>query len=113
MAYDNRLEQRIDALAAPWPTLTKRKMFGGIGYLQQGNFTFGIWKRSLVVRCGPERQPALMGERFTSRFAVTGRPMKGWLLIDPQGFADQPALQRWLTVGWEYASALPPKGMPE
>ncbi len=109
MAYDVALERRIDLLADTWSGLAKRKMFGGIGYLLAGNLAFGIWKHSLMVRCGPERQAECLRERHTGRFDVTGRPMKGWLLVDPAGFATEAALRRWLTIGYEFASSLPEK----
>ena len=46
MAYDEGLEARIDDITRRWsmPELTKKKMFGGIGYLLSGNMAFGIWK---------------------------------------------------------------------
>ena len=72
---------RIDVLVNAWSGLAKRKMFGGVGYVIEGNMAFGIWKHSLVVRCGPERQAECLRERHTSRFDITGRPMKGWLLV--------------------------------
>ncbi len=109
MAYDAALEQRIDVLVNAWSGLAKRKMFGGVGYVIEGNMAFGIWKHSLVVRCGPERQAECLRERHTSRFDITGRPMKGWLLVDPAGFAGEPALRRWLSLGYAYAGTLPPK----
>lgn len=109
MAYDAALEQRIDVLVDTWQGLAKRKMFGGIGYVIGGNMAFGIWKSALVVRCGPERQFECLRERHTSRFDVTGRPMKGWLLVEAGGFSSEAALRRWLTLGYAFASSLPPK----
>ena len=109
MAYDTALERRIDVLVDPGQGLVKRKMFGGIGYVISGNMAFGIWKSALVVRCGPQRQLECLRERHTSRFDVTGRPMKGWLLVVAGGFTTEAALRRWLTLGHAFASSLPPR----
>lgn len=109
MTYDTRTEQRIDAHASRWDDLAKKKMFGGLGWLVAGNLAFGAWKSSLIVRCGPQRQEELLRERHVSRFDVTGRPMKGWLLVAAPGFADDAVLAHWLEMGHAFATTLPPK----
>jgi len=35
--------------------------------------------------------------------------MKGWILVEPAGFADEPALAKWLRFGTNYAASLPKK----
>src|ERR1700758_4102916 len=53
MAFDENLAKRIrDALARKG--IEEKKMFGGIGYLLNGNLLVGVWKNSLFVRLGPE-----------------------------------------------------------
>lgn len=42
MACNLELEDRIEEVTAEWPNTIKRKMFGGICYLIQGNMGFGI-----------------------------------------------------------------------
>jgi hypothetical protein len=40
---------------------------------------------------------------------MTGRPMKGWLMVDPAGCTDDADLRRWVDRGVHYARSLPPK----
>ena len=40
MAYDGELEAAIEAVARRWKGLSRRKMFGGVGYLLDGNMAF-------------------------------------------------------------------------
>jgi hypothetical protein len=39
----------------------------------------------------------------------TGRPMKGWVYIAPDGFSEDADLDRWIALGLEFASSLPAK----
>ena len=55
-------------------------MFGGLGYLYQGNMCFGIYKESLVLRVSPEKSEELMINEYVTAFDITGKPMKGWVL---------------------------------
>lgn len=109
MAYDTELEARIDLISLAWPGLAKKAMFGGKGYLLLGNMAFGIWKDHLVVRCGPDRYPACLAQPHVAEFAVTGKPMAGWVLVAPEGFADEPTLATWLETGRDFAVTLPAK----
>ena len=54
MSYDTILEKKIEDVTLSWETLEKKKMFGGICYLINGNMSFGIWKDNLIVRMAPE-----------------------------------------------------------
>ncbi len=109
MAYDSSLEKRIDALLAATSGIEKKKMFGGVCYLLGGNIAFGIWQQSLIVRA----DPATAGEKLLLEhvrpFDITGRPMKGWLLVDTGAWSDEAALQGWLEIGRQFAGALPVK----
>jgi hypothetical protein len=46
----------------------------------------------------------------TRVFDMTGRPMKGWLLVAASALAKETALDAWVEVGRAYAAGLPPKG---
>lgn len=84
-------------------------MFGGIGYLVSGNMAFGIWKDSLVVRCGKELYESFLSEKHVSPFDVTGRAMSGWIMISSLGIQSSENLKHWMQTGFRYASSLPSK----
>ena len=83
MACNLDLEERIDFLTDRLGEIAKKKMFGGIGYLLQGNMCFGIHKESLVVRTSVEKAEELLNSEYVAPFDIAGRPMKGWLLVSP------------------------------
>lgn len=108
MAYDQKLAERIRVQLEGLPFVEK-KMFGGIGYLLSGNMACGVYKNDLVVRVHAERHPALLKKPHAKPFDITGRPMKGWLLVEPAGCKTAKQLSAWVKEGVEFASTLPPK----
>ena len=109
MAYDEQLAARIGAVVNDWPDCTSKKMFGGVGWLLRGNLCVGIWKGSLVVRCAPADTAALLKKKHVRKFDITRRPMKGWLLVEPEGIATPAALKTWLALARDFVSTLPEK----
>lgn len=109
MAYDKSIEQRIDALITPWPDMEKKKMFGGVCYLLYGNICFGIWQEYLIVRTGRETALTQLRREHVRPFDVTGKPMKGWLMVAADGWPSDLALLEWLSMGRSFALTLPEK----
>jgi TfoX/Sxy family transcriptional regulator of competence genes len=108
MPYSEKIEKRIDKATASWRALEKKKMFGGICYLTAGNMCFGIYKDFLIVRLG-EGAAAHEGKKHVRPFDITGRPMKGWLMVAEEGLRGEKTLGKWLRSGREFAESLPPK----
>jgi TfoX/Sxy family transcriptional regulator of competence genes len=109
MAYNLELEDRIEEVTTGWPDMVKKKMFGGICYLVQGNMGFGIWKDYLIVRTGPPAAERFLAEDGIRPFDVTGRAMKGWVMVDGSRWEDHDEIEMWLHTGREFALTLPAK----
>lgn len=109
MAYDKELEARIDLISLNWPGFAKQRMFGGIAYLLQGNMAFGISKAWLLVRCGAATEARCLAEPGVQPFDLGGKRMTGWVMVAPEGCADDPDLTRWLERGRDFAAGLAPK----
>ncbi len=109
MAYNTTLEEKIDAAAGRWQDLGKKKMFGGICYLLKGNMCFGIWKDFLIVRMDKEQGERSLREKNVQPFDITGKPMAGWVMVNEAGWKNKAGLEKWLTIGREFARTLPEK----
>ena len=109
MGYNLDLEDRIDRLVERLGDVTKKRMFGGVGYLLSGNMCFGIHKESLVVRTSPERAEELLKSEYVSPFDITGKPMKGWLLVSPDAVETEEQLLDMLKLGIKHVRTLPRK----
>jgi len=109
MPYDERLAERVRKLPAGQAGLTERKMFGGVGFMLQGNMACGVNKDDLIVRFDPAQHEATMARPHTRAFDLSPRPAKGWLLVGASGVASERGLREWVEVGVRYALSLSSK----
>jgi len=108
MAYDEKLAERLRSELKGVPFVEK-KMFGGVGFLLHGNMAVGVYKDDLIVRLAPAKHDKLIKKTGAKLFDITGRPMKGWLMIEPNGCKTKKQLSTWVKEGVEFALTLPPK----
>jgi len=109
MAFDEGLAERIRMVLGGQPGLVEKKMFGGVGFMLQGNMACGVNKDDLIVRVGPERYEEAVIRPHTKDFDMTGRPMKGWVVVTPPGYENDEDLESWVGEGVNFALSLPPK----
>ena len=109
MAYNRILEEKIESITSNWKDVEKKKMFGGICYLLQGNMGFGIYKDYLIVRMEKPMAERKLTEKNVKPFDITGRPMRGWVMVEEAGWQKEEDLTHWLDIGKRYALALPGK----
>lgn len=109
VAYDEGLATRVRDLIGDEGGLAEKKMFGGLAMLLDGNMAVGVHGDDLIVRTDPAEHEMLLGEPGAGPFDLTGRPMKGWILVGPSGCTEHDDLRRWVERGVTYARSLPPK----
>jgi hypothetical protein len=109
MAFDEKLAERIRKRLGKRKGLTEKKMFGGIAFLLNGNMCCGVHKTDMIVRLDADQTERALSERHVRVFDLTGRPMKGWLLVSGEGVAADAALGRWIDVATGFAGSLPAK----
>lgn len=107
MPYSEELDSKIIRLTTGWGT-TRKKMFGGTCHLLDGNMMCGVYKNYLILRLGEHQAREALGRPHVKPFDITGKPMKGWVMVDESGFAGQ-QLESWLGMAREFAASLPPK----
>ncbi len=109
MPYNLELEERIGSLSDRLGEISRKNMFGGICYLIGGNMCFGVYRDSLIVRTTKEKADELMECDHISPFDITGRPMKGWVMVSLDGLETEEQLLKMLELGRDFADALPGK----
>ncbi len=109
MAYSESLAGRVRDVLERRKGVAEKKMFGGVGFLLQGNMLVGVWKDSLIVRVGTASYEYALGQPHVREFDVTGRAMKGWVLVEPEGIDEDRDLLAWIDWGWAYVAGLPAK----
>jgi TfoX/Sxy family transcriptional regulator of competence genes len=108
VTYDLKLAERVRSQLAGIPC-NEIKMFGGVGFLVHGNMTCGVHKSNLVMRVDPEKHNVLLKKPHAKPFDLTGRPMKGWLVVAAEGCKTEKQLSTWIKESIEFALTLPPK----
>src|SRR5438270_5275676 len=109
MAFDETLAERIRQRLARRKNVEEKKMFGGVGFLLNGNLLVGVWKESLVVRLGPDEGEEALKEPHVKEFDITGRPMRNWVLVEPEGVKDDDQLGGWIGRAVKFVGELPAK----
>ena len=109
MAYNEGLADDIRAILVDRPNLVAKKMFGGIGFMLNGNMACGVSGDALMARVAPDDYEAALNQPHVRVFPSGERPMRGWVLVDPAGLATDSDLEYWVWQGVAVAESLPPK----
>ena len=93
MAFDESLAARIRDALARKKNIEEKKMFGCICFFLNGNALAGVWKDRLIARLGPDEGEAALREPHVRAFDITGRPMRNWVAVEPEGVEDDDQLK--------------------
>ena len=109
MAYNEEIELRIRKAVSDWQNTEAKKMFGGVCHLLNGNMFCGVYKDYLILRLGEKNSNEALKLPAVRPFDITGKPMKGWVMVAGDGFASEDALNDWLNKAKEFVNTLPSK----
>jgi TfoX/Sxy family transcriptional regulator of competence genes len=109
MPYSQSLADRVRQVLAKTRGVTEKKMFGGVGFLLNGNMLVGIWQTSLIARVGPVPYESALTEQHVREFDITGRPMRGWVMVEAEGIDVDADLRRWIDRSLRFVDTLPGK----
>ncbi len=109
MPFDDTLARRIRPHLSDDVGCTEKKMFGGIGFLLHGNMCAAVWREYLILRLGPEQGTAALRLPWVQEFNVTGKSMKGWVMIPDTALTDDGELRQWLDQAVQFVQTLPAK----
>lgn len=110
MPYDEELASRIREVVAAEPGLSEKRMFGGLGFLVNGNMAVSASSQGgLLLRIDPAQVDALVDPPHVNRYEMRGRAMDGWLRVDPEAVRSDDQLRRWVDHGLSFARSLPAK----
>ena len=109
MPFNHSLASRIRDVLAHKHGIEEKKMFGGVGFLLHGNMLVGVWKDWLIARLGPEEAEAALREPHIKEFDITGKVMKGWVMVELEGCDDDNQLSHWIEQALQFVKMLPAK----
>jgi TfoX/Sxy family transcriptional regulator of competence genes len=109
MAYDEGLAQRVREALDGRASITERRMFGGLAFLVDGKMFVGISGSKLMARVGRERYADALALPHVREMDFTGKPMNGYVYIEPSGLAEDRDLNAWVSWCASYVASLPAK----
>src|SRR5215212_4363040 len=109
MSFVEGLAQRVRDALGSRPGVTERRMFGGLAFLLDGKMFVGISGEKLMARVGAERYEDALALPHVREMDFTGKPMKGYVYVDPRGLAEDSDLAAWVSWCAGYVARLPPK----
>ena len=109
MAYDESLAERVRDLFDGAPDVVEKKMFGGVAFMVAGNMACGIIGDDLLVRVARDDYDSTLALPYARQMDMTGRPMRGFVVVDAEGLAEDTDLEEWVDRGVDFVQTLLPK----
>ncbi len=112
MAFDEGAAERLREVYAELPDgqeLQEKKMFGGLAFMLAGHMSCGVVGETLMVRVGPDRYQQALGRAHARPMDFTGKPLKGFVYVAPQGYESDQDLADWVKLSVDFVAGLPPK----
>ncbi len=109
MAYDEGLAERVRNVLVDTPNIDEKKMFGGLAFMLNDYMFVGITEERLMARVGPEQYDQALEKPFVVPMDFTGRPMKGYVYVQPGGLEEDEDLAYWVDLCAGFVRSLPPK----
>ncbi len=109
MAFDEGVAQRLREVFANQKGITEKKMFGGIAFMDRGNMCCGVVHDILMARVGPDTYAEALEKPHAREMDFTGKPLRGFVYVDPPGFAADEQLHEWVNLCRSFTGSLPAK----
>ena len=109
MAYDEGVAERLREIFFSNKNITEKKMFGGIAFMVNGNMCCGVVNDTLMARVGPDQYEAALKMPHARKMDFTGKPLKGFVYVAPEGIESDEDLARWVKRSLDFVASLPAK----
>ena len=109
MSYDEGLAERLRDALQSQRGISEKKMFGGLAFMSRGYMFVGITGDILMARIGPDYYEQALVRPHVRVMDFTGKPMKGYVFVDPPGFESDSDLSDWVQRCHRFVQSLPPK----
>ncbi len=98
MAYDEKLARRIRETLARIKHVKEKEMMGGLTFMVNDKMCIGIIKDEMMCRIDPELQETALEKPGCRVMDFTGRPMKGYVMVNEQGMKARKEFEYWISL---------------
>lgn len=97
MASDPYLLERLrNILSAKKVKWIEKRMFGGDCFMVDDKMVFGPYQGGIMVRVAPEEVDELLKRDGAEQMMMGAKTMKGFLMIQPEGYDSEEDLEFWV-----------------
>jgi TfoX/Sxy family transcriptional regulator of competence genes len=109
MGYDEKMAERVRRILSGRRDVVEKKMIGGLSFMVNGSMCCGLTSTAFMVRVGPEAYKRALAQPHARPMDFTGRPLTGFVYVEPEGYQTDAALAKWVQRGIDFVSTLPAK----
>src|ERR1700738_3865327 len=102
MPFDETLANRVRSLLSDTGSVVEKRMFGGLAFMVNGHMCCGVVGKEFVVRTGPEQYKVALSQPHARPMDFTGRPMRGFVFVNPPGYRSTRELKAWVQRGLRF-----------
>ena len=102
MAYNEKLADRVREVLSNRPKVVEKKMMGGLTFMVNDKMCVGILQDELMARIDPDIYEAALQKKGCREMNFTGKPMKGFVFISPEGTSNRKDLEYWIGLSLEF-----------
>jgi TfoX/Sxy family transcriptional regulator of competence genes len=110
--YDQHAAERVRQLLSGRRDVVEKRMVGGLSFIVNGSMCCGVTGTALMVRVGAEGREAALAQPHVLPMKLGGRPLAGFVCVDPEGYRSKAALDAWVQKGIDFVATLQVKGAP-
>ena len=103
MAYDTFLADRINKnLTDRKVNFMEKKMMGGLVFMVNDKMCIGVSQNRLMARINPDIEAEALLKEGAEEMLMTGRKMKGFIFVQPEGIDLEDDLNYWIQLCLDY-----------
>ena len=102
MAYNEPLAAKVRTALHNCGDIEEKKMMGGLTFMVNGKMCVGVLQDNLMARIDHEIYDAALQKKGAREMNFTGKPMKGFVFISPEGTEAKADLDYWIELALEF-----------
>lgn len=102
MAYNEQLAERVREHFSEHRKVEEKKMMGGLTFMVNSKMCVGILNDDLMLRIAPEEYEKALQRTGCREMDFTGRPMKGFVFVGPDGTKGKKQLDSWISLALDF-----------
>lgn len=102
MAYNEKLAVRVRFALGNRGSIEERKMMGGLTFMANSKMCVGVLQDDLMARIDPELHDMALQKKGCREMNFTGKPMKGFVFISPEGTYSEKDLSYWIDLALDF-----------